>query len=110
MGISIQMILCIGCVMVYRIMLDKFCKQVDYKKKLAYVAGMILAYTAIIIQMIYMVGELGISQIPVEDFRLYICVLIFAVNAVFGFITIVYCSTTRKRTLSNREKIMLKDL
>lgn len=110
MDISIQMLLCVGCVIAYRIMLDKFCKQVDYIKKLIYVAGMILAYTAVIIQMIYIVGELVMLQISVADFRAYVCVLIFAVNIVFGFITIVYCSTARKRTLSNREKIMLKDL
>ena len=110
MDISMYILLCIGCVVIYRMILDMFCKQVDYTKKLTCVAGMILAYTAVIIQMIYITGELVMTQISVEDFRVYICVLIFAVNIVFGFITIVYCGTARKRTLSNREKIMLKDL
>jgi len=110
MSISIQMLLCVGCVIVYRVMLDKFCKQVDYTKKLVCVAGMILAYTAVIIQMIYITGEFAMRQISVADFRMYICVLILAVNIVFCFITIVYCGTARKRMLSNREKIMLKDL
>ena len=50
------------------------------------------------------------TDMPTGEFRIYICVIVFAVNIVVGFITVLYCSTARKRTLSNREKIMLKDL
>ena len=50
------------------------------------------------------------KQMAVRDFSIYICAMIFAVNIVIGFVIIAYCTTARKRSLSNREKIMLKDL
>lgn len=110
MGIVIKMLWCIGSVVMFRIMLDRFCKQVEDKKRLAYVAGMMMAYTAFIMWMIYMTGETMLAQTTAEELRIYICALVFAVNIVVGFVTILYCSTARKRTLSNREKIMLKDM
>ena len=110
MSMAIQMIWCIGSVVVYRILLEVFCKQVEDKKRLACVAGMILAYTLFIMWMIYMAGEVVFVQVTTGELHVYICALIFAVNIVVGFITIAYCSTARKRSLSNREKIMLKDL
>ena len=110
MSMAVQVIWCIGSVVVFRILLDSFCKQVEDKKRLACVAGMMLAYTVFLMWMIYMAGEVMFAQMAATDFRVYVCVLILGVNIVVGFITILYCSTARKRSLSNREKIMLKDL
>ncbi len=68
------------------------------------------AYTSFLLFMIYMAGKVMFVQTTADDIRNYICVLVLGVNIVVGFITILYCATARKRTLSNREKIMLKDL
>ena len=110
MSTLIQTLWFVGSVLAFRIFLAGFCKQVEDKKRLAYAAGMMLAYTAILMWMIYMAGETIFAQMQAKDFSIYTCTIIFAVNIVIGFFTIVYCSTARKRTLSNREKIMLKDL
>ena len=110
MSIAVQMLLCMGSVLGFRILLNQFCRQVEFKKRLAYVAGMMLAYTVCMMFLVYMAGTVMPKQTSVQDFSIYICIMIFAVNIVAGFITIVYCTTARKRSLSNREKIMLKDL
>ena len=110
MNMSVLMILGIICILIYRILLARFCNQVDYQKRLLLVAGMILAYTAVVILMINMAGSFMLTETSVEGFKIYVCIMIFAVNVVFGFITIIYCSTVRRRSLSSREKIKLKDL
>lgn len=110
MSMAIQMLFGIGSVLVFRVLLNRFCEQVEPKKRLAYAAGMMLAYTAVMMSLIYMAGSIMPEQMSVQDFSIYMCVLIFAVNIVVGFIIIVYCTTARRRSLSNREKIMLKDL
>lgn len=110
MSIAVWMLCGIGSVLVFRILLNRFCVQVESKKRLAYAAGMMLTYTAIMMFLIYMTGTVMPKQMTVRDFSIYICALIFAVNIVIGFVIIAYCTTARKRSLSNREKIMLKDL
>ena len=110
MSIAVQMLWAIGSVLVFRIMLNRFCVQVESKKRLIYAAGMMLTYTAFMMFLIYMAGSVMSERMSVHDFSIYICILIFSVNIIVGFITIVYCTTARKRSLSNREKIMLKDL
>ena len=110
MSMWAQILWCVGSVLAFRIFLAGYCKQVENKKRLAHAAGMMLAYTAMLMWMIYMAGETLFARASVKEFRIYICAMVFTVNIVIGFITIVYCSTARKRTLSNREKIMLKDL
>lgn len=110
MSMAVQMLFGIGSVLVYRIFLDGFCKQVEDRKRTFCVVGMMLSYTVFLMWMIYMAGEVMFAQSVAEDFRIYICAMILGVNIVVGFVTILYCSTARKRTLSNREKIMLKDL
>jgi len=110
MSISVLMILGIICVWIYRILLERFCNQVDYQKRLLIVAGMIFAYTAVVILLINMVGSFMLTGTTVESFKIYISIMIFAVNLMFAFITIIYCSTARRRSLSSRKKIKLRDL
>ena len=100
----------VGSIVVYRVMMNSFCKQVENKKRLACVAGMMLSYTVFLLWMIYMAGEAILTQATATDFRMYICTLVLGVNVVVGLVTILYCSTARKSSLSTREKIMLKDL
>lgn len=110
MSIAVQMLCAIGSVLVFRILLNRFCRQVESKKRLACAVGMMMAYTVFMMFLIYMAGSVMPEQISVHDFSIYICTVMFSVNIVVGFVIIMYCTTARKRTLSNREKVMLKDL
>lgn len=110
MSIVVQTILWVGCVVAFRVLIGKFCDCTEFKVRLACAAGMMAVYTALLVQMIFFASELALETMTVADFRTYICVLICGWNLVLIFIVTVYCSTARKRALSNREKIMLKDL
>ena len=110
MAIFVEILFMIFCVVLFRVSMSKFCDLVDYKKKLYCVAGMMLAYTGSMIEMIYLMGEELAEMFTVKDFSIYVCILIAAMNLIVGGITILFCSTSRRRSLSNREKIMLKDM
>lgn len=102
------MLIAISFVIIFRILIEKFCNNTEYKKRLAYAVGMMLCYTAVLLSIIYITGEYIIS--PVTDFQFYLCATIFAINLVFIFFISIYCSTAKKRSLSSKEKIKLKDL
>lgn len=113
MDISIQMVFVIGEVILFRVLLNQFCNHTEFKVRLKYVAGMIVLYTVLLIHMIYLTGlgmEMMGQSVTIIELCMYLCALILGVNIVFGFTVVLYCSTARKRALSNREKIMLKDL
>lgn len=113
MSISIQILLMLAGVVVFRILLNQFCEHTEAKVRMGYAAGMMIQYTILLLQMVYIAGvvvEEMSQNITINDFVVYLGVLIFSVNIVYGFIILVYYSTAKKRGLSNREKIMLKDL
>ncbi len=110
MSISGFMLTIIGVVIIFRILMEKFCNQAEFKRRLGCAAGMMLCYTAVLVLLIYTESILAPEQTSVADFAIYVSATIFAMNLVLIFIIIIYCSTAKKRSLSNREKIKLKDL
>ena len=113
MTISIHIFIMVIGVIVFRILLNQFCECTKFRVRMRYVAGMMIQYTILLLQMIYLADEaiemMG-QNITTDDFVVYLGVLIISVNLVYGFIVYMYCSTARKHGLSDREKIMLKDL
>ena len=106
----VELFVFIFCVVLYRVSINKFCEFVEFRKKLVCVVGMILAYTGILMEIIYLFGNVLGEMFTVRDFSIYAMIIIFTMNLIVGAMTIVMCSTGRKRMLSDREKIMLKDL
>lgn len=104
------MLSAIGFVIIFRILIEKFCNNAEYKKRLFYVVGMMLCYTVIVVLMIYMTSNFIINQVSVVDFRNYVCTIIVVFNIIVISLVTVYCWNAKKRSLSNREKIKLKDL
>ena len=114
MGMSGIMIMIFVVVIVFRILIEKFCNNTEFKKRLWYTAGMMLCYTGVLVLWIYaesiMVSEQMSIGMSVAEFGIYLGAKILVVNLLFVFYITVYCSTAKKRSLSNRDKIKLKDL
>ena len=113
MSISIQILLMVVGVLVFRVLLNRFCEHAEFKVRIGYAAGMMVQYTILLIQMVYIANatvKMMSQNITISEFVVYLGVLILSVNFTYGFIILAYCSTAKKRGLSNREKIMLKDL
>lgn len=104
------MVIAVCFVLVFRVLIEKFCTHAEYKKRLMYVVGMMLCYTAILSAVIYTVGVYVASEMTVKAFVICICTIICPMNLALIFIIALYCSTARKRLLSSSEKIKLKDL
>ena len=100
----------IALVVLFRVALSKFCDFVDLKKKLFCVAGMILGYTGMLIVIIMSMAFVTGIFTKASDFAIYMSVVIGAFNIVVGAYVIIICATAKRRTLSNREKIMLRDM
>lgn len=105
-----MMLIGISFVIIFRILIEKFCNRAEYKKRLFYVVGMMLCYTVVVVLMIYMTSDFMINQVSIVDFRNYICTIVAVFNVIIIFLVTVYCWNAKKRSLSNREKIKLKDL
>ena len=99
-----------GATIIFRILIHQFCEQAEFKKRLAYAAGMMLCYTVILVLLLYIQSTLAASKTTVAEFGIYMSTVIFAMNLVFIFVITIYLSVAKKRSLSNREKIKLKDL
>ena len=114
MGISGIMLIIVAVVIIFRILIEKFCNHMEFKRRLGYVAGMMLSYTLVLVLWIYAEGILISEQMSIQmtiaEFAIYLSAKVFVVNLLFGFVIILLCSTARKRSLSNRDKIKLKDL
>lgn len=106
----VEIFILIFFVALFRVSMSKFCSFVEYKKKLLCVIGMVIAYTGILMELVYLAGKLFMEDLTIKEFSIYVCILIFTINIIVAGISIVYCSTGRKRLLSNREKILLKDM
>lgn len=110
MSTSVFMLVIFGIVIVFRILMERFCNQTEFKWRLGFAAGMMLCYTVVLALLIYAESIFISEQMSVTDFGIYISAQIFAINLVLIFVIVIYCSTAKKRSLSNREKIKLKDL
>ncbi len=110
MGISGMMLITIGFVLIFRVLIEKFFYHAEYQKRLGYAVGMMLCYTMILMSVIYLSGEYMVNQMSVKDFRVLLCAVVFAMNLVIIFAIALICSVAKKRSLSSREKIKLKDL
>lgn len=110
MGTSGFLLIIVGFVIVFRILMHQFCEQAEFKKRLGYAAAMMLCYTVVLVLLIYTESTLAASQTTVAEFGMYMGAVIFAMNLVLIFVITIYCSVAKKRSLSNRDKIKLKDL
>lgn len=110
MGTSGFILIMVGMVIVFRVLIHQFCQQAEFKKRLGYAAGMMLCYTIILVLLLYIESTLVDIQTSAAEFGMYMSAVVFAMNMVFIFVITIYLSVAKKRSLSNREKIKLKDL
>ena len=110
MSISGFMLIIFSMVIIFRVLMHQFCEQAEFKKRLGYAGGMMLCYTIILVLLLYTQSTLAASQTTVVEFGTYMSVVIFVMNLVFIFVITMYCSVAKKRSLSNHQKIKLKDL
>ena len=110
MGTSGFILIMVGIVIIFRVLIHQFCEQTEFKKRLGYAVGMMLCYTAVLVLLLYVESTLAAAQTTAAEFGAYMSAVIFAMNLVFIFIITIYLSVAKRRSLSNRDKIKLKDL
>lgn len=117
-GYVLMIIFVLGCTVGMRVLMEMFCVHTERKIRLLCVAGMMVLYTIVVTWELFIIGELlvqgvffsGQAQISVADYRNFICVLFPITNLLLGGLILFYSATIKKRVLSSREKIMLKDM
>lgn len=117
-GDVLMIIIVIGCTVGMRVLMELFCVHTERKTRLLCVAGIMVLYTIVVTWELFFIGELlvdgtlfmGQEQISVTDYRNIICVLFPITNLLLGGLILFYSATIKKRVLSSREKIMLKDM
>lgn len=117
-GYVLMIIFVLGCTVGMRVLMEMFCVHTERKIRLLCVAGMMALYTIVVTWELFIIGELlvqgvffsGQAQISVADYRNFICVLFPITNLLLGGLILFYSATIKKRVLSSREKIMLKDM
>ena len=110
MGTSGFVLIMLGIIIVFRLLMHQFCEQINFRKRLAYAAGMMLCYTIILVLLLYIISTLVAFEITIVEFGILMGAIIFAMNLVFIFIIVMYLSVVKKYSLSHHEKIKLKDL
>lgn len=114
----IMVVFIIACTIGLRVLMELFCVRTERKIRLICVGGMMLLYTIVVTWELYIVGEMLMaggffgmpSTMSLIEYRNFICLLFPITNLLMGALIIFYCANIKKRVLSNREKIMLKDL
>lgn len=114
----LMIIFIIGCTIGMRVLMELFCLHTERKTRLLCVAGIMVLYTIVVTWEFFIIGELLLQGIlfsspepaTIADYRAFICALFPITNLLLGGLILFYSATIKKRVLSNREKIMLKDM
>lgn len=114
----LMIIFVLGCTIGLRVLMEVFCAHTDRKTRLLCVAGMMVCYTLVVTWELFIVGEALVQgwfaqwQEPVSvlDYRNFVCVLFPLTNLLMGGLILFYSANIKKHSLSNREKIILKDM
>ena len=110
MNLTILMLSIAVCAVLFRVLIMVFLKYAVYKVRFLCTFLMMILYTIVLLLTIFFVCSTVAENMSVTQARNIICVAVLALNLAFIFTIFIYGFIAKKRSLSGREKIMLKDL
>ena len=111
MKTEIFIILIMGIIIIARILIEVLCRQTKYHARAACIVGLFACYTGLLISAVFWLNKYVITKsVTTLEYSHYVCVMILGMNIACVFLFLLYYYASKRRKLTEKEKIILKDL
>ena len=108
---EIFIILIMGIIIIARILIEVLCRQTKYHARAACIVGLFACYTGLLISAVFWLNKYVITKsVTTLEYSHYVCVMILGMNIACVFLFLLYYYASKRRKLTEKEKIILKDL
>ena len=111
MKTEIFIILIMGILIIARVLIEGLCRQTKYHARAACIVGLFACYTGLLISAVFWLNKYVITKsVTTLEYSHYVCVMILGMNIACVFLFLLYYYASKRRKLTEKEKIILKDL